>query len=94
MNAKHSPGPWVRGARVPESHAMRILSRDGMLVAEARGAGGPWAQVVANANLIYAAPDLLEALEDAMRLMARSGAFIMDGEAIKRLGAAIAKAKP
>jgi len=60
--SKHTPGPWKKGERVPERHAIRILGKNGLLVAEARGAGGPWKEVEANARLIVAAPDLLTAL--------------------------------
>ena len=55
MNAKPTPGKWKKGARVPERHAIRILDRRGFLVAEARGAGGPWTEVEGNAALIVAA---------------------------------------
>jgi hypothetical protein len=52
---KPTPGNWKKSERVPERHAIRILAQDGSLVAEARGAGGPWADVEANAALIVAA---------------------------------------
>jgi hypothetical protein len=65
---KHTPGPWRARKRV-HSHKMRVWSsRDG----HANYGVKPGDKIVAdvdlasNAYLIAAAPDLLEALEDAM----------------------------
>jgi len=52
---KPTKGPWKRAGREPERHAVRIVNKDGMLVAEARAAGGPWFEADGNALLIIAA---------------------------------------
>jgi|SRR6185437_2312098 len=60
---------WRKSDRVPERAAIRIINSDGMLVAEARAAGGSWAAAKKHARLIAAAPVMLDALyaaEDAM----------------------------
>jgi hypothetical protein len=93
----HTPGPWRKGARVPERHAIRILSDVGLLVAEARGAAGPWSRVEANARLIAAAPETTEALADLVEQL--EGIGIPDwagaeGLDLTKAKAAIAKAKP
>ena len=51
----HAPGPWRKGERESYLHAIKIIDERGFLVAEARGATGPWADVEANARLIIAA---------------------------------------
>ena len=61
--SKHTPGPWEKG------HSIIRTSAD--LICESPG-GFPWAhenkQSEANANLIAAAPELLEALETVLRV--------------------------
>lgn len=59
--AKHTPGPWT----VPPDSPADILAPDGQPVAVARG--WLWRQhpeCIANAHLIAAAPDMLEALRE------------------------------
>ncbi len=66
-DAKHTPGPW----RVTESNLRKVVSDslDGFdPLAGENVIGGAWTgpRAYANARLIAAAPDLLEALEDAL----------------------------
>ena len=85
MNAKHTPvwtpGPWrVSGGRYIKQDYTEIgLSDDaGMMIASIPGGetSGPFfvenrAECDANARLIAAAPELLEALEDCVAVMDR-----------------------
>lgn len=63
MQTKHTPGPWVAVA-----HYVRTpldAQGGGWMVADCRDVSLPREQVQANAHLIAAAPELLEALEQA-----------------------------
>ena len=70
--SKHTPGPWTVGAipvrTGPNNSGRDILSADGETVATVIGVGhvgtSMGAAGDADARLIAAAPDLLEALED------------------------------
>ena len=59
-NAAHTPGPWETFDD-EEGHTF-IFSRDGVRIARVFGQQGPWHE--ANADLIVAAPELLEALRE------------------------------
>ena len=57
--SKHTPGPWAIYVNAPSDIVIRKMSKDGYeLCAIARVSSG-----YANARLIAAAPELLEALE-------------------------------
>ena len=92
MNTKHTPGPWHVGRYTPNATEMTILTKNGSPVTPT---WGPQfyvnsEQAKANACLIAAAPDLLEALYIAeAALEAYSGGEASDLEAIRE---AIAKA--
>ena len=103
MSAKHTPGPWrvdIDRAIVADSQARgiwRTVVADLGLPTSPNGAQ----EREANAHLIAAAPDLLEALEelvvtaDNMRawIERQAAATPEDHAAIARARAAIAKAK-
>ena len=106
MTAKHTPGPWyaLRGQR---NISIRHKTGDKFLsmvnVASVRGnlpADCPYGSSEANARLIAAAPELLEALEEAENALAdyiptieRTGASLNYGHSVlKKARAAIAKA--
>lgn len=83
--SKHTPGPWVAsltlGYGEAGEHGIPIArEKDDLLVAHVYGA--------ANARLIAAAPDLLEALELVVDITERAGLG-----AVLNARAAIAKAK-
>lgn len=67
MNAKHTPGPWV----VDSGEALSVRAPHGGIVAQLHhlkgrhGMGGrlPDGEAVANAHLVAAAPELLEACQ-------------------------------
>ena len=93
--SKHTPGPWVVGelnkgpvaGTVPVHTADYMESyRSGQLVCSVYGTA---AFSYANARLIAAAPELLEALDDIIG-MAQAGRMV---HVINRAKAAIAKAK-
>ena len=103
----HTPGPWVATEmQSPEfGHRLQINNKDGYYVAEIdlRPASGPRADIDANASLIAAAPELLEALRHAETalivtagLTDESGTKIIKdgyGYELKQIRAAIAKAE-
>ena len=84
--SKHTPGPWSIYVNAPSDHVIRKMSKDGYeLCAIARVSSG-----YANARLIAAAPELLEALTDCVEHMHWTQPL---GEAaLKKAKAAIAKA--
>ena len=64
---KHTPGPWeVRLSMGSQSIAYDISSDDGRVCSSPRWATPREDEALANARLIAAAPDLLEALEAIM----------------------------
>ena len=83
MKTQHTPGPWYQGCE-EEPKSGDIYAEDGSLIAEAFVNGGQ-ETLVANARLIAAAPDLLEALKTLV--ITRSAA-----KALPDATAAIAKA--
>ena len=83
MSAAHTPGPWSVGGPTEFVNQVRIEPCIGV----AYGAGG---EVVANARLIAAAPDLLAALQKALDHCILPASSISAAEAEAR--AAIAKA--
>ena len=88
---KHTPGPWryepQNGSPTTGQH-MISGSKPGYL-AEVRDCGS--GDVVANAHLIAAAPDMLEALKAALSLIEIAIPF--DGEVNRMVRNAIAKAE-
>jgi hypothetical protein len=69
--AKHTPGPWAMDDNCP----LVIVDKDGSSIGE-MSAGDPFIpddQQLANARLVCAAPDLLEACEAALNLMGDLG---------------------
>jgi hypothetical protein len=84
---KPSIGPW----RVGETHNGEIAIKGGngsnFTIASVDAMYGTVAQAEANARLIAAAPDLLEACKEALDLLGR------DGYSVQQLLMAIAKAE-
>ena len=99
MTTKHTPGPWIA-----DGSNIKLTGKETRIVANVSDPHRPTQQTdvnIANANLIAAAPDLLEALEDAefiMRQLAKHPqevASMLDTlkRSSKDARAAIAKAK-
>lgn len=88
---KRTPGPWF--VKTTPEGRFGINSRD-FYIAETIGGLGP-TKTKANANLIAAAPDLLEALEalEAINAHWEAGNFSRQPHLWETMKAAIAKAK-
>ena len=107
MSAAHTPGPWSLSASFDRVERRVIHGDNPPLVWEiARGINSahpdymPRDEQIANARLIAAAPELLEALEVALEtidgqaeLLRACGAAYGIGATLQRAGEAIAKAK-
>lgn len=88
--SKHTPGPWFVNDRYKQTKYIEARIGGGMLQEVA--ACGPTEvreQQEANARLIAAAPDLLDALEDALCFLAMNGGY---DYATNKARVAIAKA--
>ena len=100
-DAKHTPGPWAVST---QGVGFEVDSADGWQVAQAQqrhedGRGKEATMRLANARLIAAAPELLEALIEASEwvseYVSQMRAYTISDEAAKslrRIRAAIAKA--
>lgn len=94
METKHTPGPWYRdGYTVYDAKDAAIVECDSYHSCD---------EDYANANLIAAAPDMLEALQMAMRVFDKQRELLQSGckdipcprdEALDILRAALAKAE-
>ena len=100
MNAetKHTPGPWSRAPYI-NSHAqsLTVVDVEGSEVATVRGWDGDGDHREADAHLIAAAPDLLEALRDVTDALAEHLSDLgrdhpEQAPRVQRARAAIAKA--
>jgi hypothetical protein len=103
MSAQHTPGPWHADGRLAGDGAYtQIIGQDGTPVAEVilwsnidyeEGGDSEWEELAANARLIAAAPEMLQALRRAVLALAfasqTSPAMLDDYNAVS---AAITKA--
>ena len=94
MSTEHTPGPWKMGFNFTNEQA--IIGKDGVVVADASWTGGSGCELSidnpADAKLIAAAPELLEALIEC-EYMIDHCLFGCDAENAKaKARAAIAKA--
>ena len=87
MTIKHTPGPWRVGTPPPNGEQC-IGDSKGLMVAVAT-TGIALNETLANARMIAAAPDLLEALEGLLNALPSATTH----PAIKAARAAIAKAQ-
>ena len=91
MNTKHTPGPWNVSPSAKASTLTRVFDETGKLVASANGPGlFEGGEAEANARLIAAAPELLEALHVMMKTF--EGLEAIHNDAYRQAKAAIAKA--
>ena len=106
--SKHTPGPWQHSVRLSASENHRgfsIWTADGWALADVQPADEDGTEGEANARLIAAAPDLLEALKRMASIIDKMGdmpdGFIHPSpwqtlkceEALEQARAAIAKAE-
>lgn len=63
QRAKHTPGPWACVSGVDRGAFTVYLPSDGMVICSRNQYESKHAEFLANARLIAAAPDLLEALQ-------------------------------
>jgi len=89
---KFTPGPWKIDQRTVYALDVYGVNR---FYASVHGVHTPTAEIEANARLIAAAPDLLEALEGALKYVAFAFNEGMDGaeQAGLAIESAISKAK-
>lgn len=98
--SKHTPGPWIVGQ--PEDHPYMVQKMDDEeywfhSIADCEvGENMTEEEGKANARLIAAAPELLEALEDCLKFLEQENKrYYRDGEwsEVTKAKSAIAKAK-
>lgn len=90
--SKHTPGPWKVDKYIDSGKPSLSVSANGSEVAQASSWAGDGAdEAGANARLIAAAPELLEACREAKEVLddLPCGA----AEALKKIDAAISKAE-
>jgi hypothetical protein len=89
MSTQHTPGPWKFGSKAKSNFYKRnIAGADGYHVAAVSSRDDH--EVDANARLISAAPELLEALKVARHMIIEDGTPI--GWSVGRIDEVIAKA--
>ena len=88
MTTKHTPGPWTHH---PEDNIILDASGRRLIEWQARSVSVSVEERDANARLIAAAPELLEALEVVLHLCTVIGA--PDGPALDMARDALAKAR-
>jgi len=99
--AKHTPGPWIAAAAISSVVGLPVVAGKGSLICNVNHAHDPLhgkvagddafnREALANANLIAAAPDLLDALRN---LVAVQPNLMANSAEIADARAAIAKAE-
>ena len=83
MTNQHTPGPWT-------AHNGFVLEHGEVLASCIAGRGRTWEENQTNAALIAAAPEMLEALENAVGLLRTYGENV---GCIEQCDAAIAKGR-
>jgi hypothetical protein len=93
MKTQHTPGPWHRDATEQTFHTkgLNLRAPDGSSIAALFGSKSD--ECIANANLIAAAPDLLEALEYLLPIAEKNVETSFGKDAIRIARSTIAKAK-
>jgi len=94
--SQHTTGPWITISGGAPNRPIEIISK-GLNVATVKGAKAynvpeAYSERIANARLIAAAPELLEAAHMALKLIRGSG-FTDNTQALIALREAIAKAE-
>ena len=89
--SKHTPGPWIlKGLTVYNSNEIEICESNDFVRANADNTS----EIEANARLIAAAPDMMDALKDCLAYMLDDQSSDVTGaKALDSINAAIAKAE-
>lgn len=91
MKSKHTPGPWRRTLDWTSRYKTIFADRNTQIAhLVVNGSVQTNSEIEGNANLIAAAPDLLQACKDALLL---AELYDIEGAAIDAARAAIAKAE-
>lgn len=91
---KHTPGPWTFSTS-PQPNGCPIVGARGLMVAMLAHSVNEPKQVdtaIANANLIAAAPDMLDALEDVDEWL-MDDRYNLPDDVVEKIRAAIKKAR-
>ena len=91
--SEHTPGPWIVALNIDGVYAGTlsvVKSAVGSEICGPRQIRPQAKELEANANLIAAAPDLLEALKAILTICDSEGMYALESDAAR---AAIAKAK-
>jgi hypothetical protein len=85
MTTQHAPGPWVIDGSV-NAENLDVINSEGRIamIDDSRSTGWNVPTINANARLISAAPDLLEALEALLPIAARVIQGTTDGQPMLR----------
>ena len=96
IDTKHTPGPWTYSKeQTTNGHAHMVRQSSGESVANVRSHNRPTEEAQANARLIAAAPELLEALKAVLHFDSDPsipGEYKHDITIARKVRAAIAKA--
>ena len=97
MSEQHTPGPWYAAREATTGRITRVRAshsggRDEVCIADAAQGAGAFARLEANARLIAAAPELLEACQTLATLLDTDDWFATGRLAVEQARAAIAKA--
>jgi hypothetical protein len=101
--SNHTPGPWAAGrkdmASFIESNPGKWIYADGndYIAAAVMDKEKPWDEVMANAHLIAAAPEMLKALEQIQKFLTAGNQGVHEDrvitDALEVCGEAIKKAR-
>lgn len=91
--SKHTPGPWEYREIAPYDDGLGYVSADGNDIIHAGVSDLPAGENRANAHLIAAAPELLEAVHNLMDILRDYDAIDNLDVRIREARAAIAKAE-
>ena len=90
METKHTPGPWKYRPAIMSGFYVETVdqSHDNSFIGEVGGGLQSKQEIIANAKLVAAAPDLLEALNECIAAL-KYAAFNDDGSKLENLPAGI-----
>lgn len=91
MKTKHTPAPWIWQYDGTDKSGLKVIAGDDLNIVDFVG-GENIQEAEANARLIAAAPELLEALEQCLTRINPKSKDTWDLKAIHVAKAAIAKA--